>query len=327
MTPYEEIIRLIRGHKISIQTHNFPDPDAIGSAVGLQYFLKQFGIDSILLYDGKIDKISTKKMVDYFNIEIFPVHVVENLSDSDYVITVDGQKNNSNFSDIIGDEVACIDHHPFVTDYEYRFVDHRPVGACSSIITDYYIKSGVIPSEDVATALLYGIKNDTSNFQRGVTGLDIEAFQFLHKYANYQKLRSIENSTVELSDLRAYGAAFENTVVYDRVGFAHINFDCPDALIAMVSDFILSLDAVDVSIIYADRNGGYKFSVRSEVDNVNAGKMINKALNGIGFGGGHPTMAGGLIPNEFVLKLGDNHDFSIRKTFMDAISWAMSLGE
>lgn len=320
MKPYEELIRLLRGHEISLQTHNFPDPDAIGSVFGLQYFLKQYGINSRLVYDGKIDKISTKKMVEFFNIEINSVDSCDELKETDYVITVDGQKNNSNFTDIVGDEVACIDHHPYVTKYNYRFVDHRLVGACSSIIVSYYIESGLVPTEDVATALLYGIKSDTNNFSRGVTELDITAFQFLHKYINTQKLRNIENNTVELSDLRAYGVAFQNTVVYDKVGFAHINFDCPDALIAMVSDFILSLDAVEVSVIYADRDGGYKFSVRSEDEVINSGKLISRALKGVGFGGGHPTMAGGVITKDLVKGLGEDHDFEIRKRFMDAES-------
>jgi len=31
---------------------------------------------------------------------------------SDYIICVDSQKNTGNITDFIGDEVACIDHHP-----------------------------------------------------------------------------------------------------------------------------------------------------------------------------------------------------------------------
>ena len=57
----QDLIVLLKGHKTYIQTHNFPDPDAIASAYGLQYFLQQFGIDAILCYDGSIDKLSTKR--------------------------------------------------------------------------------------------------------------------------------------------------------------------------------------------------------------------------------------------------------------------------
>lgn len=36
----QDLIVLLKGHKTYIQTHNFPDPDAIASAYGLQYFLQ-----------------------------------------------------------------------------------------------------------------------------------------------------------------------------------------------------------------------------------------------------------------------------------------------
>ncbi len=317
MAVYDRLIELLKDKEVIIQTHNFPDPDAIGTAFGLQYFLRQFGIESDLVYSGKIDNNNTKRMVDMLEILIYNSEEYKDFKEDKCVVTVDGQKNNSNFSDLIGDEVACIDHHSWTTAYKYLYVDHREWGACSSIVTDYFIESGIPVPKNVATALLYGIKMDTFSFSRGVTDDDIRAFAFLHNSADIQQMRTLENNSVELADLRAYGLAFKNTVVYDRIGFAHINLDCPDSLIGMVSDFILSLSAVDVSVIYADRNGGYKFSVRSEIEGVNAGKLVAAALSGIGSGGGHPTMAGGVITKENVSLLGTDHDFMIRKRFLD----------
>jgi nanoRNase/pAp phosphatase (c-di-AMP/oligoRNAs hydrolase) len=56
-----ELVELLKGHRVFIQTHNFPDPDAIASGFGLQYFLGVHGVESDICYDGKIDKLSTKK--------------------------------------------------------------------------------------------------------------------------------------------------------------------------------------------------------------------------------------------------------------------------
>ena len=61
-----ELVRLLEGHKIYIQTHNFPDPDAISTAYGLQAFLKAYNIDSTICYDGKIDQLSTSRMLENF---------------------------------------------------------------------------------------------------------------------------------------------------------------------------------------------------------------------------------------------------------------------
>ena len=38
-----QLVELLRGHRTYIQTHNFPDPDAIASAFGLQHFLNYHG--------------------------------------------------------------------------------------------------------------------------------------------------------------------------------------------------------------------------------------------------------------------------------------------
>ena len=98
-----------------------------------------------------------------------------------------------------------------------------------------------------------------------------------------------------------------------------IPFDCPDALIAIISDFILSLDVVTVSVIYAVRSDGIKFSVRSVIKSVNAGNMISMVLKGIGSGGGHSTMAGGFIPKENVEALGDDINYEIETIFLKEI--------
>ena len=160
---------------------------------------------------------------------------------------------------------------------------------------------------------------DTDSFCRGVTELDIEMFGYLHPIADDSVLINMFNNVMELEDLRAYGAAIENIVIYDNVGFAHIPFDCPDALIAMVSDFILGLDVVEIAIVYADRDGGYKFSVRNETDKVHAGKLIAQALECIGNGGGHFTMAGGYISSDKISQLGEDIDYDIRTRFLNTI--------
>lgn len=114
---------------------------------------------------------------------------------------------------------------------------------------------------------------------------------------------------MEFKDLRAYAAAIDNIKIYDRTGFACIPFDCPDALIAIISDFILALDVVDVSIVYSVRKDGLKFSVRSEVEAVDAGKLVATALSGYGSGGGHKAMAGGFVPNESLDQIGQQYEF------------------
>ena len=66
-----ELIEHCRGKNLYIQTHNFPDPDAIGTAFGLQKLLEKFGIEPTLCYAGRIDKLSTSRMLEEFGISIY----------------------------------------------------------------------------------------------------------------------------------------------------------------------------------------------------------------------------------------------------------------
>ena len=61
---WRKLVDLLKNHKVYIQTHNFPDPDALASALGLQVFLKAHGVPTTLCYAGTIEKLSTKRMID-----------------------------------------------------------------------------------------------------------------------------------------------------------------------------------------------------------------------------------------------------------------------
>ena len=316
---WKKLVELLKGHVVYLQTHNFPDPDALSAAYGMQIFLRANGVESTICYAGKIEKNSTKRMLDVFGIKAVHIDEIPDMLEEDYIVTIDAQKYNSNITVFVGDEVACIDHHPTMIPCAYKYSDIRICGACCSIVADYFIKSNTTMDTNTATALLYGLKMDTESFNRGVTDFDIEMYGYLHKLADNQKIISMYNNNMEIEDLHAYGEAIRNIQIYDNVGFAKISFDCPDALVAMISDFILGLDVVEFSVVYAVRDGGYKFSVRNETAVYHAGTITARALDGLGGGGGHFSMAGGVILAEKMKELGFNPDFTIRKRFMDAI--------
>ena len=316
---WHKLIELLKDHKVYLQTHNFPDPDALASAYGMQVFLRAHGVESTICYSGEVEKNSTKKMLEVFHIDAYEINDITDMSSDDYIVTIDGQKFNSNLTDFPGDEVACIDHHPTMIPCAYKYSDLRICGACASIVTNYFKESETTLDRNTATALLYGIKMDTDSFNRGVTDFDIEMFSFLHKIADNQTIINLSHNNYEIQDLYAYGEAIRNIKIYDNVGFASISFDCPDALVAMISDFILGLDVVEFAVVYAARNGGFKFSVRNETAHYHAGLITAKALEEIGDGGGHFAMAGGIITEDKMHLLGNNPHFEIQQRFMNTL--------
>ncbi len=314
---FRELLESLKGKRVFIQTHNFPDPDAIGSGFGLQGILKYFGIEATLCYVGQIDRVNTKNMTQYCNIAIYPENALPvEMRSEDPIICIDSQKGGGNIRNLAGNEVACIDHHPLVEGETYDYLDVRKVGSCCTLVSQYYETLGITPDEETATALLFGLKMDTLNFTRGVTQEDIHAFSYLYDLASEKVITSLTMNNLEFSDLQAYGAAIENIYVYEKIGFAGIPFACPDSQIAVVADFILALAEVEVAVIYAKREDGIKFSVRSEMSSVDSGKLIVRAISDIGSGGGHSFMAGGFIPKENVVKLGDHIDHEIRDRFL-----------
>ncbi len=320
MDKFMELVDCCKGKKVYIQTHNFPDPDAIASAFGLQALLNHYGVPSVLCYHGRIDKLSTRKMTELFHIDIFPYEEIEqDMSPEDSIICVDSQKSGGNIRNLSGDEIACIDHHPTYVPEKYLYSDIRIVGSCASLIAEYFQKMDVPMTEDVATALLYGLKMDTAHFTRGVTMLDIDMFKYLFPQIDGDKMTDLEKNTMEFNDLKAYGSAIENIQVYDKVGIAAIPFECPDALIALVADFILSLEEVEIAVIYSYRAKEIKFSVRSEAADIHAGRLIHQVLQEYGNGGGHAEMAGGSISKENIKLLGAYPDDTIRELFLKEI--------
>ncbi len=312
----EQMLEMLCREEVYIQTHNYPDPDAIASAFALQYWMKSHGIEAKICFFGTVEKVNIRLMMDCLDISCMERAEMKRISEQAVVITVDCQKFNSNLTDLRGEERICIDHHPWVTRHNYDIVFHKITGACATIITELFLESETPIPENIATALLYGLKMDTRNFCAGVTEADIEAFAILHRLADNEMIQKLDNCTLELSDLHAYGAAIQNIRVFESVGFVNIPFDCSDGLIASVSNFILSLDAVEVTVVYASRDGGLKFSVRSEREDVNAGVLIEEALRDLGGGGGHATMAGGVMPRNVCEIMGERVEDEIQRRFM-----------
>ena len=295
MTILDKIISKVNNNKVYIQTHNFPDPDAIASAYGLSELLRIRGIDAEIYYKGSIDKTVTAKMVRRLGIKVVEYETAKELKNDDEIIIVDAQKGNANIINMNGTEIICIDHHPIYVKDSYQFSDIRPnVGACASIIASYYIENKIEIPKNVATALLYGIKVDTADMKRGVSDLDMDMFYKLHALADNDILYELDSSTMEMSDLKAYNIAISSIDIYNTVCFADAGRNCPDALIANIADFLITLNGIELTVIYSVKEDGIKLSIRSN-SSYRAGDITIQALSGIGSGGGHDNMAGGYI--------------------------------
>ena len=291
-----DLIDFLRGEEyIFIQPHNFPDHDAVATAYGLQWLLDHFGIKSHLVYEGDIQRDSLKQFIKDLNIDIRHINEYE-MVEEDKIINVDGCKGNKNVTDLIGDEVGVIDHHIARSPEDVEFADIRSeIGACATIIASYYEELGVVIPKDVATAFMIGINMDTSMLTRGVHTEDLRAYFRCYENADFVYVNWILRNYIRIEDLDFYHYVIENIRYIDNIAFCHFADGCSQNLLGILADFILALEEIDFVVLCASNGNKVNFSVRNELDEWDASKIIRIALQGIGFGGGHSVMAGGVI--------------------------------
>lgn len=299
MKTIEKLIDVLKKEEtFYIQTHNFPDHDAVASAFALQQLLVKMGMNPLLVYDGEIQRDSLKSMIELLKIDI--KHISEyNMIQKDKIVIVDGCKYNKNVTDLIGDEIAVIDHHQVEKPEDVLFADIRSeYGACSTIIFEYYSHFKIDPTENTATALMIGINMDTSLLTRDVAHNDVIAYSNLYDPADMRTVNSILRNFIQVKDLNFYRQAIDNLKIKDTFAFCYFEEGCNQNLLGILGDFFLALEEVDFVALCANNNEKINFSVRNERDQWNAAQTIEKVLQGIGFGGGHVDMAGGIIKDK-----------------------------
>ncbi len=305
-----DFITFLKGEeRVYIQTHNFPDHDAVASAFALQAFMKTCGLTTRLVYDGDIQRDSLKKLISDLKIDIRHVDTY-GMKEDDKIVIVDGCKWNKNVTDLIGNEVGVIDHHRVDNPGDVEFCDIRPEwGACASIIASYFFYYDRTIPPDVATAVMIGINTDTARLTRGVTEHDLKFFSHCFGIADVTYFNTVMRNYIRVEDLEQYGYLIRHVEYFGNFGFCYFPDGCTQNLLGILADFVLALEEVDFVVLCARNGGRVNFSLRNESPLWNCSEIIQNVLAGIGFGGGHGDMAGGIIKD---LSLFDKEEIAER---------------
>jgi nanoRNase/pAp phosphatase (c-di-AMP/oligoRNAs hydrolase) len=280
---------------VFVQTHDFPDHDAIASAFGMQGVLGLAGVPSRIVYGGDLQRDSLRRMIRDLGIEAHPAGSVA-MGARDAVVIVDGCKGSKNVTDLPGDELAVIDHHEVKSPDNVPFVDIRPgTGACATLIHGYWGDAGASSPAEGATARMIGINMDTALLTRQVSRVDIPAYADLYTRADIRLENSILRNSIQTKDLAFYRHALQNVQITDGVAFCWFPDGCNQNLLGILGDFFISLEEAEFVVLCARNGGMINVSVRNEREGLNASRVVQAALDGIGFGGGHADMAGGII--------------------------------
>ena len=299
---FKSLLNVIdKNRLLYIQMHRPPDPDCLASAVILSDMLTSEGFDPIITYSGPISKSETLELIEVLDINLTRLDTEKNkelVKPEDQIIVVDCQKENSNVTHLNGEYIACIDHHPELIKKAYLYSDIRPeYGACSSLIYEYAVEHGYEINPNQAALLIYGIRIDTDDLNRKKYMIDIDCFCALYKIANLEIISNINKNSIRPEDISTTITAYEHLTIKNRVAYSYAGDDKAKESLAELSDKLISLADVSFVVVYSKCFNGYIFSVRSQLANMEAGKVVKHAFAGVsGDGGGHKSMAGGVIP-------------------------------
>lgn len=282
---------------LQIVTHNDPDPDAIASALGMQYLLREaWGIAAPIVYEGIIGRAENRALVHYLESPLTPLPD-EWLQRP--AILVDCQPGSGNNPYPTAEHVlVVIDHHPLVPETEgVAYADVRPeLGATASIMVEYLQVLELPVPTRLATALFYGIKSDTLCLARGASDKDLAALLSLQVLVDEPALLAIERAQVSPAYFRAFHQALESTQIYGPVLLADIGPMAYPDWAAEMADWFLRLDSIQWVVCFGTYEDTLYLSIRTRDLRGGAGRIARDVIGRDGFAGGHGMAAGGQLP-------------------------------
>ncbi|HUW39747.1 MAG TPA: DHH family phosphoesterase [Rectinemataceae bacterium] len=277
-----------------VQTHDYPDIDAVASAWALSELLGLHGIESVCVHRGEIRSRSLSRLLAELNMRILSAPPPGSKAN---IIVVDCSPTNGNVELFPGDLIAVIDHHRIVAEPSAPFVDIRTeVAACATIVRSYWEETGAALSRDTATALLAGIQSDTDFLSSRASAADFEAYIGLFCAGDWDLASRIVKSVLSVGELGSIQRAIRDADIRDRIFYAIVADSCSQEVLAVLADFALRVEEIDVAVtVAAEKDGGAHVSVRSKNPQISAFELVREALAGIGSGGGHSHSAGGIV--------------------------------
>ncbi|MDO9229491.1 MAG: DHH family phosphoesterase [Syntrophales bacterium] len=285
---------------LAVLIYGSPDPDAVASAMALREILNQTQPLAKCVF------VATEHVIRHQNAEFIREMKVEiqmldkiDLKEFRLIAVVDAQPTF--FGEALGGikPQIVLDHHPCKTVWHASLADVRPnYGALATIMTEYLLAARVKIPKRLYTALLYGIRSDTLNFERDASLEDIGAYYLTFSRANRQLIRRIELNQIPDRFLKYYDYAYHHKRRYrDRmicflgpVESADVCVQVADFHLRIINVFnVIVAGIVKDRLIIIFRGDGYR---------QDCGSIAMKSFGNIGNAGGHRSAARVEIPME-----------------------------
>lgn len=279
-----------------ILTHDFPDPDALASAWGLQHLARAFGIESQVVYGGVINRSENRAMVKLLKLPVRKVTAAD-LKRHRHVALVDTQPAFENNPFPAKRRAAIVlDQHRSVVEppADLAIVDPH-CGATCVIVAQALLQQGVEIPTSLATAIAYGILSDTLDLYRVTRADVIQTYLAILHRCDMRALAAIQNPPRSRRFFATLGRGIQTAAAYRRVMVAHLGHVSGPEDVAQVADFLLSYERVTWIFCTGRGRGGLYLSLRTNVPGGQAGDVLRRIVNHPNEAGGHGGVAGGKI--------------------------------
>ena len=316
-----EVLEAHRGETHIVAIQDFPDPDAIASAVAHRLICLNYDIEAEIIYGGRISHQENIALVKLLNIELIR-YADDNFDFSRYQgsVFVDNQGKTTLLTKKLEAHnipaIIVVDHHERSGGLSPEFNDIRKIGATATIYTSY-LQQGLLELDKAdsfhvrcATALMHGIRSDTDGFIRADEH-DLLAASYLSNYYNPNLLGEIVTQARSKKVMDIIEKALANRVIKDNYsisGIGYLRQEDRDA-ISQAADFLLTEENVHTAIVYgivADDNqvellsGSFRTSKLTLDADAFIKEAFGKGENGDYFGGGKPEAGGFAVPVGFL---------------------------
>lgn len=286
------------GDSLLVLMYGSPDPDAIASAMALRDLMQRLkGLSHCTLAATEpFRRHQNRELARAMHLNIRLLNSVDPAAHR-HVALVDAQPSFFRDSPPAVMPSIVFDHHPRRGDWQAPIEDIRPAyGALSTVLTEYLLCAGLRISRNLHTALLYGIKTDTDNFDRATLSEDIRAYTYHSRSANMRLIRRIELNQTPRSYLKYFDHAFHAMKHHRgrRVGFLGV-VESPDVCV-QVADFYLRLIDTSYVVVAGIVSDRLVIIFRSDGYRQDCGAMAQGACGLLGQGGGHRSAARMEIP-------------------------------
>lgn len=326
----KSVLEAHRGERHVIVLQDYPDPDAISSAFAHQLISAAYGIETDILYSGRISHQQNIALVRLLGIRLTLFEETADLKNYAASIFVDNQGTTASGLEKALNEaevpvLIVVDHHEPQDCLKPLFSDiRRTAGATATIYTEY-LEQGLLRMERnrkehvlAATALLHGIITDTGNFIHAGDE-DFHAAAYLSRFRDSELLGQIMSQSRSKRTMEIIHQALGNRITVNNMtmaGIGYLRAEDRDA-IPQAADFLLTEENVHTAIVYGlvagdDRNETVIGSMRTTKITLDSDQFIKEALGkdvaGHYFGGGKHLAGGFEIPVGF-LSGGDGEAF------------------